>query len=121
MVGASAELIAYLRPEGDGPKVSEYMRAPVEAPHLLNAALASSLGTRGVVRKTRSLYRIGQTRVHLDAVEGLGEFLELEVVLRETQSVNEGEEIARKLLAMLGVSPRQLVAGAYIDLLESGN
>jgi len=43
------------------------------------AALGLALGIKGVLRKRRTLYMIGQTRVHLDQVEGLGDFMELEV------------------------------------------
>ena len=42
--------------------------------------LGAAVGERGEVRKTRLLYLVGQTRVHLDTVEGLGDFLELEVI-----------------------------------------
>jgi adenylate cyclase class IV len=48
--------------------------------------LTKTLGTTGVVTKTRNLYRVGQTRIHIDQVQGLGDFLELEVVLRPEQS-----------------------------------
>ena len=53
----------------------------------------------------------------LDAVEGLGHFLELEVVLAPGQSPVEGEAIARGLMAKLGVRECDLVEGAYADLL----
>jgi len=43
------------------------------------AALGEALGIKGVLRKRRMVYMIGQTRVHLDQVEGLGDFMELEV------------------------------------------
>ena len=43
-------------------------------------ALGQALGVKGVVRKRRMLYMIGQTRVHMDQVEGLGDFMELEVL-----------------------------------------
>lgn len=37
------------------------------------------MGVKGVVKKTRMLYMVDQTRVHVDSVEGLGDFMELEV------------------------------------------
>jgi predicted adenylyl cyclase CyaB len=73
---------------------------------------------RGVVRKRRYLYLVGQTRVHLDEVEGLGEFMELEVVLRPEQSDAEGQAIARDLMTRLGIREEDLLEGAYMDLLE---
>jgi predicted adenylyl cyclase CyaB len=70
-----------------------------------------------VVKKTRTLYLVGQTRVHIDQVEGLGEFLELEVVLRPEQTDAEGESIAAALLSEFGIDKQQLIAEAYVDLL----
>jgi adenylate cyclase class IV len=60
---------------------------------------------------------IGQTRVHIDQVEGLGDFLELEVVLRPGQSDFQGKTIAESLLQEFGIDQQQLVAEAYVDLL----
>jgi adenylate cyclase class IV len=71
----------------------------------------------GRVRKTRLLLLAGSTRIHLDRVEGLGDFLELEVVLRDDQTESDGRSFAQALLARLGVAPSQLIAGAYLDLL----
>ena len=58
-------------------------------PESLKSTLSLALGVRGVVRKTRYLYLVGQTRIHLDDVEGLGHFMELEVVM-QTGSVGRG-------------------------------
>ncbi|HET9912673.1 MAG TPA: class IV adenylate cyclase, partial [Anaerolineales bacterium] len=80
---------------------------------------ALAYGIRGFVRKTRYLYLVGQTRVHLDDVEGLGQFIELEVVMREGQSDAEGQVIAEDLMERLGVARSDLLEGAYMDLLES--
>jgi adenylate cyclase class IV len=60
----------------------------------------------------------GQTRIHLDKVEGLGDFLELEVVLRDGQSDAEGQAIAEDLMRALGVARTDLLVGAYLDLIE---
>lgn len=79
--------------------------------------LSAALGVIGTVRKHRVLYLSGQTRIHLDDVEGLGDFLELEVVLDDGQSTAEAERIANDLMAQLGITGDDLVAVAYIDLL----
>src|SRR4051812_8863814 len=114
----SGELIFYDRPERAGPKVSDYHLTPTNDPIGLREALASALGVAGVVRKTRTLYLVGQTRVHVDAVEGLGDFMELEVVLRDGQGAGEGERVAREFMTKLGIADADLVTGAYIDLLS---
>lgn len=114
----SAELIAYERADTAGPKTSHFIRTPVPEPAALREALSRSNGLRGRVRKERTLYLVGQTRVHLDRVEGLGEYMELEVVLRDEQSEDEGLAIARELMHRLQIPAGALIAGAYIDLIE---
>jgi adenylate cyclase len=112
------ELIFYERPDETGPKLSDYLLAPTDSPTTLRDALSRALGVCGRVRKTRRLYLAGATRLHLDEVEGLGAFLELEVVLAPDQSAAAGEAIAADLLARLDIAPADLVRGAYLDLLR---
>ncbi|MGD0879899.1 MAG: class IV adenylate cyclase [Anaerolineales bacterium] len=113
-----AQLVYYERPDQDGPKRSNYFIYATSDPQGLLTTLTMALGVRGVVRKTRYLYLCGQTRIHLDDVEGLGQFMELEVVLREGQTDAEGQSIAEGLMTRLGVRQEDLLEGAYIDLLE---
>ena len=113
-----AQLVYYERPDQDGPKRSNYHIYETSNPQGLKTALSLALGVRGVVRKTRYLYLAGQTRIHLDDVEGLGQFMELEVVLRDGQSDAEGQAIAEELMTRLGVRQEDLLEGAYMDLLE---
>jgi predicted adenylyl cyclase CyaB len=89
----------------------------VKDPTAVGAVLAAALGVRGVVRKRRRLYLIGRTRVHLDQVEGLGGFIELEVVLGEGEAASQGEAVAVELMDRLGIARSDLVRGAYLDLL----
>ena len=112
------QLIYYERADAAGPKLSEYFVAPTADPALLKEVLARCLGIRGVVRKRRSLYWVGNTRVHLDEVEGLGSFLELEVMLGPGQSGEEGQDIAEELMSRLGIEQSDLIEGAYMDLME---
>ena len=113
------ELIYYERPDAEGPKASVYDIARTPDPDSLRRVLSAGLGVRGIVRKTRWLYLAGPTRIHLDRVEGLGAFLELEVVMEEGQAPEIGVAVAEGLMVELGVRPDDLVEGAYMDLLES--
>ena len=111
------ELIAYQRADVAGTKQSDYLLAHTTDPAALRATLAAALGTGTVVTKTRLLYLAGQTRIHLDEVEGLGSFLELEVVLAPGQSPGEGHRVAREIMQQLEVGEADLIVGAYADLL----
>jgi predicted adenylyl cyclase CyaB len=113
-----AQLIYYRRPDQDGPKRSDYHIALSHDAENLKRVLELAYGIRGVVKKTRYLYLVGPTRIHVDDVEGLGQFMELEVVMVEGQSDAEGQEIAEGLMASLGVERGDLIDGAYMDLLE---
>lgn len=113
-----AELIYYQRPDQEGPKTSTYQITPTTDPAGLRAALTAAYGERAVVRKSRTLFLVGRTRVHLDRVDRLGDFLELEVVLAEDDSLADGETEARALMAQLGIDSTDLVSAAYVDLLE---
>ncbi len=117
----TGELIHYQRADSEGPKLSEYVRASTTDPRALREALTCALGANAVlgrVRKTRWLLMAGPTRIHLDRVDLLGDFIELEVVLRDGQPAADGEAMAEALLRQLGIAPAQRVAGAYLDLLE---
>jgi predicted adenylyl cyclase CyaB len=113
------ELIRYQRPDGTEPRISEYSIARTSDPYVLLQILSEALGAIGTVEKKRLVFLVGQTRIHIDRVEGLGDFLEFEVVLRPEQTEAEGYEIVRSLTAEFGLDPSQLVAQAYIDLLRS--
>jgi predicted adenylyl cyclase CyaB len=115
---AAGELIFYRRPKKKGPKESFYIRSPTTAPQALRESLSLAYGVIGRVRKRRTLFLVGRTRVHIDEVEGLGHFMELEVVLADGEPSTAGVQEARELMARLGVSPSQLVEGAYLELAQ---
>ena len=115
----AGELIHYHRPDATGPKLSDYVLVPVADPDSLREALTRACGLIGRVRKHRILVLVGPTRIHLDQVEGLGDFLELEVTLGGGLTEAEGRSIAHDLMARLGVAPDQLLEGAYLDLLRA--
>jgi predicted adenylyl cyclase CyaB len=112
------ELIFYRRADQQGPRESFYLRSPTSAPDALRQSLSLAYGEAGRIRKQRTLFLAGRTRIHLDRVEGLGSFLELEVVLADDEPPAKGIAEAHRLMERLGVASTQLVEGAYVDLLS---
>ena len=115
----SGEVISYDRPDGQGPKESIYQRVACEDARALSQALASVLAVRGIVTKQREVFHVGRTRIHLDHVNGLGCFVELEVVLDPGESAAQGHREAHALLGSLEIPDGALVSEAYIDLMET--
>ena len=95
-----------------------YTVSPTSEPRILLDPLSHALGVRGVVENLRELLIVGQTRIHLNEVQGLDLFVEQEVVLEEAQSSEDGQKIARDLMHRLGIEDGDFVAGAYGDLIE---
>lgn len=108
-------LVQYARPDIYGPKLSEFDVLDIAEPNKLDRMLTTSLGTVGEVKKQRYLFLYEQTRIHLDKVDGLGTFLEFEVCLRPEQTVDDGTEIANKLMDIFEIKEDDLMTGAYMD------
>jgi len=119
IAAGEGELIFYDRANTTAATQSDYEIAAVADPQSLKEVLQRALGATQVVEKTRVLYLVDQTRVHLDSVVGLGDFLELEVVLRPNQSPAEGHAIAADLMRRLEIRDTDLLAIAYADMLEN--
>ena len=116
-VDGTGILIFYQRQDAQGPKESFYELSKTNEPDSLRATLSLAYGQIGRVRKHRTLFLVGRTRVHLDEVEGLGEFVELEVEMGEEETTKEGVREASDVMSMLGIHESELVEGAYLDLL----
>jgi predicted adenylyl cyclase CyaB len=112
------QLIFYERADAPGPRRSNYQIARTADPYRWLEILQHVSGVSGTVEKVRSLYIVGQTRIHVDEVKGLGSFLEIEVVLKEQQSDAEGLHIAQTLAKEFGVMENHLIHVACVDLLR---
>ncbi len=111
------ELIEYERADEQHARESRYERIEIPEPRALRGALTRALGERLVVVKHRTVFLSGRTRIHLDRVEGLGEFLELEVVLEPGDDPAAAHDEARALMRALEIGPEDVLADAYVDLL----
>lgn len=113
---SGAELIAYERSDAGSARVSNYTVVPVPDPAALGQALGQALGVRTVVVKARELWLCGATRIHLDRVERLGWFVELETVVGE-RPLHEAQAEYERVAAALAIDAMEPVSVSYADLL----
>jgi predicted adenylyl cyclase CyaB len=113
-----AEAIRYLRPNALGTKVSHYEITPCHSPEDFLTAIKQAQALLGTVRKTRLVFHSGRTRIHLDDVDDLGRFLELEVVLNDGEDPEQGRKEASELLHYFGLSEDATIACSYFDLMQ---
>ena len=112
-----AQLIFYQRSDVPGPKLSDYQITELQAPEGLKRILSGAYAIIATVAKTRRLMISGRTRIHIHQVKGLSNFIELEVVLSEGESITEGESEAKELMDHLQIHEQNLIAQAYVDLI----
>ena len=115
--GGSGELIYYQRVDTNDVRQCDYVVAPVADCAALRVVLEQAHGLRGVVKKRRTLFMVGQTRIHLDEVVQLGHFLELEYVLNSGEPIENGEQEVDRLMRHLGIEKEDLLEKAYIDMI----
>lgn len=115
----STELIIYTRADAPTIRSSRYIRVPLRNAGLVRVLLGLLLRKRGTVCKHRTLYLQGCTRIHLDEVDGLGTFGEIEVVIGNNCSRCDANRIAAKLVQKLAIRKSSFVSRAYIDLLTT--
>lgn len=118
-----AELLPYLKVAEGDLKRSDYVRLPTDQPALLASLLGHLLGTKLQVRKIREVYLLENVRVHLDQVEGLGNFLEFEAVYSDDTDAAQARESRRvaELMVRFGVGTDSVIAGSYPELMEDSS
>lgn len=115
------ELIQYVRADEAGARGSEYRLVPMSDGVALRDALEAALGTRVVVVKSRRLLVADRTRIHLDTVDGLGTFAEIEVVLRPDDQDAPARQEAEHWRTSLGVAAGDVEALSYAELLSAAD
>jgi predicted adenylyl cyclase CyaB len=113
--GFQAELIFYSRDEQSAGRASDYEVAHSADGEALRSVLRKALGVRAVVRKRRTLLTLDTTRIHIDDVEGLGWFLEIEVPVKDADDATANQRIDA-LIRDLGFSWDDCIRASYLDL-----
>jgi len=115
-----AELIYYERDDAKGPKESTVFILRIRKPENFKTLFDIILKKKIVVDKRREIYDYRGTQIHLDVVEGLGQFVELE---RKTpasiEDIRKSKKDLEELIRRLGIEKRNLVSESYSDLISS--
>ena len=116
VVGANrdGELIAYLRPDKTAARTSEFQRLPTSDAAGARRLFERMLGPRACVRKRREVWLYKNARIHLDTVDGLGQFIEIEVVV--TSGMTQARTVMKELRDVLGIRSKDLIAGSYGEM-----
>lgn len=109
-------LIGYQRPNEPGARKSSYRLEKIPDPGAKRKILARTMGVKTVVRKQRTLYLVGPVRIHLDRVEGLGNFIEFEAVLSAAFPDSAAHRRVEELREEFGIPDEDLISGSYSDL-----
>ncbi|WP_147820802.1 class IV adenylate cyclase [Salidesulfovibrio onnuriiensis] len=110
-------LIFYRRPDTPEPKVSEFELERLLPENELKAVLSAALGVKVTVEKEREIYFIGNVKFHIDRVEGLGRFIEIEAMGEDASELERLHAQCSQWLELFGVEPGQLEPKSYSDLL----
>ena len=110
-------LIAYRRPDQSGPKTSDVALAPVTNGDEIRAVLERSLGVLVAVDKQREIYYIENVKFHIDQVQGLGSFVEIEACGKPEDDRNPLLAQCRKYMQWFGIREEDLIESSYSDLL----
>jgi adenylate cyclase, class 2 len=112
------QLIHYIRPNDPSAKISEVELCASPPDSNLKVLLTKALGVKVIVRKTRQIYFIDNVKFHLDEVEGLGQFMEIEAIDRDdSRSVESLKAQCDYYQSLLGVNAEDIVALSYSDML----
>ena len=109
-------LIAYRRPDQSGPKTSDVVLAGVTNGDDLRGVLERALGVLVAVDKQREIYFVGNVKFHIDQVEGLGGFVEIEACGKRAEEAKLQAQ-CREYMELFGIREEQLVTRSYSDLL----
>ena len=110
-----AELIYYERSDLAESRYSNYQVCDIPEPIVFKQIATMAMGVKGVVEKQRELWMFGDTRIHLDEVKKLGQFVELETVIHD-QTEEQAQREHQLVKDTLGIKEDDLVAGSYSDM-----
>lgn len=114
-----AYLVFYIRSDNGDSKFSKYhiINAPEQIKKSVKKILSLILGIKTTVNKKRELLIYKNTRIHLDTVESLGTYVELETVFNNHQEKDNLITEHNFVINSLNLNTMQKVPISYSDLI----
>ncbi len=111
-------LIWYQRNNQEGPKSSSFKLLPVNDGNEMLQLLGAALGIKVIVKKSREIYYIENVKFHLDTIEGLGSFVEIEAGdILAPLSAAALDAQCRYYMQELEIAEADLLKMSYSDML----
>jgi adenylate cyclase, class 2 len=111
-------LIFYDRENKPGPKNSSFQLLKISDPDSLKTMLTNSMGIKMVVNKKREIYFIDNVKIHLDMLEELGSFVEIEASNLYADLTNEQlMEQCNFYIKEFGIIDADLIQDSYSDMM----
>ncbi len=110
-------LVYYLRPNNAGPKTSDVLLHKVEPNSGLKPILTKALGVLAVVDKQREIYYVDNVKIHIDAVQNLGNFVEIEAAGDESADRDHLRRQCEELMLLFAIAPSDLLTHSYSDMI----
>lgn len=119
--GKPSYAIYYTRPDQTEEKYCDYTFYPIDDFNLFTKVFGSALKQELVVEKERKLYLYENARIHFDNVKNLGQFIEIEVVIKTEEQEQNAELLMKKLKHLLDIKKEDSISYGYRELLIFNN
>ncbi len=110
----TGNLIHYFRSNESVKRVSNYTISETVTPKELNSILSSLYGVLIKVKKLREITIINNVRIHIDKVIGLGNYLEIEVII---DSIKAARKTMADMIKGLELEEDKFIKQSYSDLI----
>jgi predicted adenylyl cyclase CyaB len=115
-------LIQYNRSNEADARISDVAYSPVANPQAILETLSRALGVHVVVDKTREIFFIDNVKFHLDYVDGLGHFVEIEAIAKQDSTpAAELEQQCRYYMQVFEIDPTDIQSESYSDMILRTN
>ena len=99
-------------------KTREELETPVEGISAKKVLIALGFSEAGIVSKRREVFEVGEIIVCLDAVENLGQFLEVEIITKNEKHIETSRQKLFEFLKQFGFEEKDSIRKSYLEMIQ---